>query len=160
MSALAALFFATGLGVFLFYSFMHSRIEYFEEFMIIRNPFTTIEIAWNEIELMEDRLNFSVTREGKTYSAWIAPRRRGTGRPIFYRVDRVRNASALTSADFERRNLEKTANPALYIAQDFARNFSRKGISSDRKFRRILHRERMLFIGTALSLGVIFSIFA
>ncbi len=83
MSALAALFFATGLGVLLFYSFMHSRIEYFEEFLIIRNPFTTIEIAWNEIELMEDRLNFSVTREGKTYSAWIAPRRRGTGRPIF-----------------------------------------------------------------------------
>ena len=158
-SGLSALFWSLGLSLLAYYSFIHSRIIFTIEGIAIRNPFSRVEIGWDEVAGMDDQLNFVVFRGSEKFSAWIAPGKRKLNRRGFYRFDRIRDASAVTSQDMERREFERTANPALFIAQEFQREFKRApGRSLEFINRREDSHIRNILI--AFSLGIAFAILA
>ncbi len=144
-----------GIGIPIYFGFMNSRIEFSMDGVVFRNPFSTIQIPWSEIHGMDDQLNFVIIRHGKKYTAWIAPSKRKLTVRGFYRVDRIREASTLTARDFERREFERTANPALIIAQEFQREFLRTGHIPQFNFLEIFHRVRILNIALAFAVGAL-----
>lgn len=158
ISGFSALAWSLGIGFPTYFGFIKSRIDYSLDGVIFRNPFSTIQIPWNEIEGMDDQLNFIVLSNGKKYSAWIAPSKRKMTRRGFYRMDRIREASSLTAQDLERREFERTANPALFIAQEFQKEFLRSRHISQFSFFEVVHKERIWNIALALATGALLAL--
>ena len=154
----SALFWSIAIGLPIYYGFIRSKIKFSEYALTLVNPFSTIQIPWQEVESLDDQLNFTVTHQGKPYSAWIAPSKKKNMRRGFYRIDRVRDASTLTVKDFERREQERIANPATLIAREFHREFTRNGTTSTIEFTKITHKDRFIKIAVALVIGIALSI--
>jgi hypothetical protein len=154
----SALFWSIAVGLPIYYGFIQSKIKFSESALTLVNPFSTIQIPWQEVESLDDKLNFTVTHQGKSYSAWIAPSKRKNMRRGFYRIDRIRDASTLTVKDFERREQERIANPATLMAREFHREFIRNSDASITEFTITIHKLRYIQIAVALLIGIALSI--
>ena len=69
--------------------FLRPKIVFYDEHLVIVNPFTEVVIPWGAVQAIDSHFAFSVQVGGKKYSAWAAP---APGR---------QHSSTLHSSDFK-----------------------------------------------------------